>query len=84
MTRSVSDDKYIRQFAPDGKHFQSVLGEVSIETALGWFNDLEQVKFTCLWPDGAVRVVNQRTQKVVVLRTGIARREHREMLGEPS
>lgn len=63
--RSMSEDRYIRQFAPDGEHFQTVKGKVSLETAHAWLIDPEQAKFTYLLPNGKVRIVNTRTGKAI-------------------
>jgi hypothetical protein len=59
-------DKYQRQFAPDGKHFQNVGKPTKWETAWDWLTqDSEAALQKALNRFAKIRIVNQKTGRII-------------------
>ena len=66
--KSMSTDKYIRQFAPDGEHFINERGKVTVESALDWVHGMPVTEHLALFREAHARIVNTRTGEIVVTR----------------
>ena len=62
---SISTDRYIRQFAPDGEHFISERGKVTVESALDWLTGHDVLTHKALFIRARARIVNTRTKQII-------------------
>ena len=65
MAKSISSDRYIRQFAPDGEHFVTERGKVTVEKALDWLVSHDVILHKALMPQARARIVNVNSGRII-------------------
>jgi hypothetical protein len=66
MAQSITLDKYQRQWAPDGKHFQKMGKPTRWEKAWDWLAaDTDVALQRALNPSARFRIVNQKSGRII-------------------